>query len=398
MKHLNLFKTNADFESATLELPNVSYISDSNTIISGKNYIVGDGEFGDGQFSWEFYESGELIISGEGEMPEFWEGCPWETVKPYVKSAVVNEGITCIGWGSFSGCVNVEKIILPKSLQYVSDDSFLDCSGTLIIQSNIAKDYGSIQANFNKLILTKEVTEYNMGSISPELACIVVDKDNPVFSSEPHCNSVIEKQSNKLILGSLNTFIPSNVTSIGKGACQRINLTSINIPSNVTSIENYAFYDCNNLTTITIPESVTSIGNMAFAYSNNLTTINIPKNSQLTSIGGYAFDGCNSLTAINIPEGVTSIGDAVFGNCYSLTSINIPEDIMSIGNYAFSGCSGLTSITCKAMTPPTIGSSNTFENVDKSIPVYVSAGAVEAYQSAECWKDFTNIQAIPEME
>ncbi len=395
MKHLKIFESDNYNESQVF--PYVFYISDSSTLINDKNYIVADGEFGDGQFSWEFYESGELILSGEGEMPEFWEGCPWETVKSQVKSIIVNEGITCLGWGSFSGCVNVEKTILPKSLQYVPDDTFLNCSGTLIIQSNISKDYGSIQAKFNKLILTKEVTEYNMGSISPELECIVIDKDNPVFSSEQHCNSIIEKQSNKLILGSSNIFIPSNVTSIGNSACRKINLTSIYIPSTVTSIEEYAFYECPNLTTINIPESMTSIGEFAFAYCPNLTTINIPENSQMTSIEYYAFDGCSSLTAINIPEGVTSIGDAAFGDCSSLTSINIPASVTSIGEWAFAGCSSFTAITCKATTPPTIGGSDTFDEVDKSIPVYVPASSVEAYKVANGWSEFTNIQAIPEI-
>ena len=33
----------------------------------------------------------------------------------------------------------------------------------------------------------------------------------------------------------------------------------------------------------------------------------------------------------------------------------------------------------------------TFEDVDKSIPVYVPAESVSNYQSAEYWNEFTNI-------
>ena len=137
--------------------------------------------------------------------------------------------------------------------------------------------------------------------------------------------------------------IPSSVTSIGDNAFQYCSsLTSINIPSSVTSIGDNAFGYCSSLTSINIPSSVTSIGDNAFQYCSSLTSINIP--SSVTSIGDNAFGYCRRLTSINIPSSVTSIGDDAFRSCSSLTSINIPSSVISIGNYAFSGCSGLTSI------------------------------------------------------
>ena len=134
-------------------------------------------------------------------------------------------------------------------------------------------------------------------------------------------------------------------------------LTSINIPSSVTSIGNGAFSDCHSLTSINIPSSVTSIGNEAFSDCRSLTSINIP--SSVTSIGKYAFSGCRSLASINIPSSVTSIGEYAFSGCRSLTSINIPSSVTSIGKYAFSGCSSLTAIT-----------------VDESNPIYSSENNV----------------------
>ena len=101
------------------------------------------------------------------------------------------------------------------------------------------------------------------------------------------------------------------------------------------------------------------------------------------------------MTDLIIPEGVTSIVWGAFQNCYNLKSISIPESVTNIGGIAFFECIGLTAITCEATTPPTIGNSNTFGQVDKSIPVYVPAGSVEAYKVAEGWSEFTNIQAIP---
>lgn len=46
------------------------------------------------------------------------------------------------------------------------------------------------------------------------------------------------------------------------------------IPDSVTSIGNFAFYNCKGLTSITIPDSVTSIGNGAFSGCNHLEKVN----------------------------------------------------------------------------------------------------------------------------
>ena len=71
------------------------------------------------------------------------------------------------------------------------------------------------------------------------------------------------------------------------------------IPEGVTSINDWAFYDCASLASIVIPEGVTSIGREAFA-------------------------GCSSLASVVISEGVTSIGDSAFNGCRGLTVENAP--------------------------------------------------------------------------
>ncbi len=93
---------------------------------------------------------------------------------------------------------------------------------------------------------------------------------------------------------------------------------------------------------------------------------------------------------MTIGNSVTSIGSYAFAGCTGLTSVTIGNSVTSIGNGAFQYCNGLTSITCEAITPPTLGS-YVFSSVDKSIPLYVPAESVEAYQTADQWKDFTNI-------
>ena len=133
------------------------------------------------------------------------------------------------------------------------------------------------------------------------------------------------------------------VTSIGDRAFEGCHFTSIELPSTVTSIGNYAFAACMNVTSILIPPSVTHIGSYAFTGCPALTSIEIP--SKVAIIWEGTFDGCSSLTGIEIPSKVTSIGAKAFYNCSSLTSIVIPSKVTSIGEQAFSGCTGLTSIT-----------------------------------------------------
>ncbi len=56
----------------------------------------------------------------------------------------------------------------------------------------------------------------------------------------------------------------------------------------------------------------------------------------------------------------------------------------------------MTAITCKAVNPPTLGD-DVFYEVDKTIPLYVPAQSVEAYQAADGWKDFKdNTYPIPD--
>ena len=118
-------------------------------------------------------------------------------------------------------------------------------------------------------------------------------------------------------------------------------LTSLDIPSSVTSIHMYAFAYCSGLTNLVIPSGVTTIVRNAFSGCSGLTSLNIP--SSVTSIGESTFSGCSGLTSLVIPSGVTSIGESAFSDCSGLTSLVIPSGVTSIEKSTFSGCSGLTS-------------------------------------------------------
>ena len=158
-------------------------------------------------------------------------------------------------------------------------------------------------------------------------------------------------------------------------------LTSLTIPSSVTSIGEYAFYGCSGLTSLTIPSNVTSIGESAFDGCSGLTSLTIPSN--VTSIGESAFHGCSGLTSLTIPSSVTSIGYCAFLGCSGLTSFTIPSSVTSIGWGAFCGCSGLTSIYVYTEKLPNMGS-DVFDGCDaKKCTVYVPKGTYDDYWLSE---------------
>ena len=148
------------------------------------------------------------------------------------------------------------------------------------------------------------------------------------------------------------TYTLNNDGTATVSGCDRT-VTSIKIPSNVesngqtytvTSIGDYAFWNCSGLTSVDIPDSVTSIGNYAFSWCSGLTSVDIPDG--VTSIGYYAFGGCSSLTEVTIPDSVTSIGGYAFGGCTKLTNVTFAgANLPSFDLTAFDDCNNLQTIS-----------------------------------------------------
>ena len=85
------------------------------------------------------------------------------------------------------------------------------------------------------------------------------------------------------------------------------------IGDGVTTIGDYAFWDCPSLTSVTIGNSVTTIGNFAFYDCRSLKSVTIPNSVRRIEVA--AFRSCSSLTLVIIPNSVTTIGDYAFWNC-----------------------------------------------------------------------------------
>lgn len=151
---------------------------------------------------------------------------------------------------------------------------------------------------------------------------------------------------------------------------------SIVIPSSITSINQYAFYNCTSLTAVTLPDEVTSIGDYAFANCANLSTVNLSNNSQLESIGASAFAGCASLTSIAVPAGVASGGNSPYAFRSSTMGVIIPDGVTAIGSRAFENCTSLEVVIfgdnseLKSIQSYTFSGCSSLENIE--IPASVT--------------------------
>ena len=134
-----------------------------------------------------------------------------------------------------------------------------------------------------------------------------------------------------------------NITSIGKGAFLRADLTKVTIPEGVMKIGESAF-NGNKLTAVTIPNSVKEIGKWAFA-NNKLTGVTIP--GSVKKIERGAFNSNTALAKIVISEGVEEIEQEAFADT-KCTSVSLPSTITYIygsDNYSAFDLSGKPSFT-----------------------------------------------------
>ncbi len=137
--------------------------------------------------------------------------------------------------------------------------------------------------------------------------------------------------------------IPTSVTEFKYSAFYGMEkLKTISIPSSVRTIGNsvFAYAPLSSITVDAANPNFASVDGVLFNKAKT-TLITFPSEkdasawtipSGVTTIGYYAFFNVSSLTSLQIPEGVTYLADASVYSCANLVSISIPSSLVTINN------------------------------------------------------------------
>ncbi len=304
---------------------------------------------------------------------------------------VFPDNITSIRYGAFMGTTLTGSLIIPDSVERISEDAFYNCvslTGTLTLPKSL------------KIIERRAFASANLtGKL--DIPSLVVSIGDYAFNGNGFMgNLILPETLEEIGIGAFagcrnltgSLILPSKITNIPERAFASCGFNGIlNLNEGLLKIGESAFLECNFRGTLKLPSSLLTIGRMAF-YHNSLGTLLLPKS--LVDIGESAFENCSRLTGrVEFPEEILSISSGVFRNCRQLEGVILPKGLESIRENAFENCYQLNSITCKAQTPPTV-SSTAFSGVAKdNFTVEVPEASVNEYITAPGWSEFKRFAA-----
>ncbi|MBQ3066901.1 MAG: leucine-rich repeat protein [Clostridia bacterium] len=303
-----------------------------------------------------------------------------------LQSITMPQGVTTIESRAFWGCESLQTVTIPSSLDIIFSNAFYGCSQLQNIYisdlsawcniSNISElmRFGSNDKKLylnnqlvTELIIPNDVTTIQHDAFINCKSIISVTLPEELESIENYfldgafsgCERLVEvyNKSKHLTVkkgnysnGSVGAYALS-VTNFGEQFTSKLtndngfvvhtdgeqkvlvayfgSKTNVVVPSYVTQINQFAFYNCQGIKSITIPNSVTSIGNSAFYGCSDLVSITIP--NSVTSIGLFAFKDCTNLSSVVLGDQITSIYSDAFEGCENL-QYNVKDDLKYLGN------------------------------------------------------------------
>lgn len=336
--------------------------------------IVDQGTCGDSLY-WTLNDKGTVIIDGSGTMINYdYNGSPWYK-NDKVISVIFKNGNN-IGSSSFRNCPNLKRVIIESpAIKTIGSNAFRESASLESINlPNTITTIGNFAfaqcSKLDNVILPNRLTAINarafrecasLSSITipdtvtaigdyafyrcPKLASVTLSSNTKsigIWSFSGCAFNQIELPDTLSNIGDYafsdtkltKIQIPKNITKLSTGVLQYCYwLKEVDLPANLTTIQDDAFFCCANLPKVEIPDTVTSMGKEVFRKCLGLTSIKFSKN--ITALPYRTFDGCRNLMSIEIPDVITQIDSEAFANCTSLSSITILPSVTKVTDNIF---------------------------------------------------------------
>ena len=179
-----------------------------------------------------------------------------------------------------SGLKKITSVTIPSSAKYIGSYAFYQCTGltSITFPENIEKfnSAGTILGGCTG-ITTLNYNAISARKYANEDATSPSTNTNSLWGATSNLTTVnIGNQVQVIPSGFLGSgqskvtsiTIPSSVTTIDYGAFYYSKLTSIDLPSSVTLIRSYAFANCTSLTSITIRATTPPTLDPSYTYSS----------------------------------------------------------------------------------------------------------------------------------
>ncbi len=285
-----------------------------------------------------------------------------------VQSVIIPEGVTRIDDYAFLGCKGMLSISIPSSVASLGKLIFSGCHELAYIQ--VAEGNAVYHANENCLIETASKTLIagcrtsvipTDGSVTAIGAYAFYNNTSMMGMEIPGCVTSIGEYAFGHCPGFVQVLFsgPSELETIGKGAFYYTALLDIQIPKGVQRIEENTFLGCTRLASVTFAEGSVPVAIECGAFSGctELTELDIPLS--VTSIQATAFSDCTGLIQVengvsyvgkwaidcdldsysaSLRDGTYAIAESAFNSCHQMQSVFIPASVTRIGNHAFAFC------------------------------------------------------------